>query len=108
MVNKEVMFMKKTIAVLMTCIFILSSLCIATAETVVSYTYDEEITEIKDSDTPESAPMEIVSDDVIPQAAPEILPQTGGIPIEAFYGLGIVFILAAIVISRRKAPKAEF
>lgn len=106
--------MKKLFAVLLALVFMISCISVATAETVVSYTYDEETTEIEEEITefqdeviPESAPEELLTDEVIPQAAPDVLPQTGGIPVEAFYGLGAVFILAAIVVLRKKSPKAE-
>lgn len=107
--------MKKVFVVLLTCIFLMSCVFVATAETVVSYTYDEEPTEIEDNDIPKSDPIEvdteeiipdeIISEEVIPLSAPEVLPQTGGIPVEAFYGLGVVCILAAVVVSKRKSPK---
>jgi len=110
--------MKKLFAVLLALVFMISCISVATAETVVSYTYDEETTEIEevfeeeieefqDEVIPESAPEELLSDEVIPQAAPAVLPQTGGIPVEAFYGLGAMFILAAIVISMKKAKVTQ-
>lgn len=33
----------------------------------------------------------------------DALPQTGGIPAEVFYGIGALFIIAALILSRKKA-----
>lgn len=33
----------------------------------------------------------------------DVLPQTGGIPAEAFYVIGALFIIAALILSRKKA-----
>lgn len=99
--------MKKLMSVLLICIFIISCMSIATAETVVTDMYQEETTEINDSELAKSAPDEIMTEEVVPQAAPDVLPQTGGIPVEAFYGLGIVFIIAAIIVSRKKTKTTE-
>ncbi len=53
--------------------------------------------------TPESPPVIDIEDDEIPEA----LPQTGGIPAEAFYIAGGVCILSAILILTRNSKSTD-
>ena len=62
--------------------------------TVTDDQYGEIEEEFEDEDTPEAPPVIEITD--------EVLPQTGGIPAEAFYIIGGLCIVSAILLLVRK------
>lgn len=107
--------MKKPVSLVLVFLFILvvGGICFAAPTvpdeavpgspvTVDSATYGETPVDIMDegvagdgSDTS----MEIIEDEEVAKD----LPKTGGVPSEAFYGVGGLFVVAALVLSRKKA-----
>ncbi|NLK86641.1 MAG: LPXTG cell wall anchor domain-containing protein [Clostridiaceae bacterium] len=114
--------MKKLISLILTLLMVLSISSIAFAESeetaiddnevpevvrnVDSATYDEERTEV-DNDDPESPAMVEISEQDVPLAS--ALPDTGGIPAEAFYVAGALFVVAALILAlkRNKADQKD-
>lgn len=76
----------------------------ATPENVDSATYEEPPIEITDGDVP-GGPLKTSADvtQIEEEEIPKDLPKTGGIPSEAFYGVGGLFVVAALVLSRKRA-----
>lgn len=70
-------------------------------DTVTDSQY-EEITEFEEGEVPQSVPII----DVVDEKVPEALPQTGGIPAEAFYIVGGICILSAILLLTRKSKSS--
>jgi LPXTG-motif cell wall-anchored protein len=70
------------------------------ARNVNAATYDPETTEIK-KDTPEISPGIVEIDEQEVPLAPA-LPSTGGIPAEAFYVAGALFVVAALILALKK------
>lgn len=65
---------------------------------------DEQYSEFEEELPPESAPITNMEDQVVPAA----LPQTGGIPAEAFYIVGGICILSAVLLlTRTKKSSAK-
>lgn len=113
--------MKKLVSVVLifSVIMIIGSICFAAPkdtnipdpkvpgaqpENVDLATYEEPPFEIIDEGVPGRRPD--ASADVTKMEEEEIpkdLPKTGGIPSEAFYGVGGLFVVAALVLSRKKA-----
>lgn len=104
---KEAIPLKKMIclllALLFTLLFTLSAFAatedisdplLSTSGTVTDDQYGEREEEFEDEDTPEAPPVIEITD--------EALPQTGGIPAEAFYILGGLCIVSAILLLTRK------
>lgn len=102
--------MKKLITILLALILLLglSGICYGDIEdepipgaptTVDSEMYGTEET-ILDDGIPESG---VKTETVVDEAIPKALPKTGGIPAEAFYVAGGLFIVAAVIISMKKA-----
>lgn len=75
-------------------------------ETVTSTVYRETTIEITDEGVPSSIPdvLDII-DEEVPFDAPE-LPDTGGVPPEVFYLVGVVFIVIGILFSLKKNKNA--
>ncbi|NLK86638.1 MAG: LPXTG cell wall anchor domain-containing protein [Clostridiaceae bacterium] len=63
-------------------------------------TYDPEITEIEKSDPEVSPGLVDIDEEEVPLAP--ALPNTGGIPAEAFYVAGALFVLAALILALKK------
>lgn len=61
-------------------------------------TYDPESTEVKRTD-PEVSPGIV---EINEQEVPAALPNTGGIPAEAFYVAGALFVVAALILALKK------
>jgi len=74
----------------------------APPENVLDNTYEE----LEDEETPASTPETSfetidIGDEEPPKA--DALPETGGIPAEVFYAIGALFIVAALILFRKKA-----
>lgn len=67
----------------------------APVENVNAATYVE-----PDEAIPTAPVNESVTDEVVPKG--DALPKTGGIPAEAFYAAGALFVVAALIISKKK------
>jgi LPXTG-motif cell wall-anchored protein len=113
--------MKKLIGLVLvfSIVFIIGSVCFAAPEdttipdpevpgelpeNVDLATYEEPEVEIQEESVPAGLPD--TSSDVVKieeEEIPKALPKTGGIPSEAFYGIGGLFVVAALVLSRKKA-----
>ncbi|MGI6669084.1 MAG: LPXTG cell wall anchor domain-containing protein [Acetivibrionales bacterium] len=76
----------------------------APLENVDAATYEEPPVEIEDEGIPEGLPDTFAEvTEIEEEEIPRDLPKTGGIPAEAFYAVGGLFVIAALVLSRKKA-----
>lgn len=74
----------------------------APAENVLDMTYRELHDEAVPTGDADSSPEIInIAEEEIPKA--DVLPKTGGIPAEVFYVAGALFIMAALILSVKKA-----
>ncbi|MGE5613688.1 MAG: LPXTG cell wall anchor domain-containing protein [Bacillota bacterium] len=72
----------------------------APLENVDTATYDEPPVEIEEEGVPGGEPDTSAE---VTEIKEEELPKTGGVPAEAFYAVGGLFVVAALVLSRKKA-----
>ena len=106
--------MKKILSLVLslTLIIILGSVCFAAQEdtTIKETEVPKASAESVDKSTYKTPPIKM-DDELIPKgpssASVEKLPKTGGIPAEAFYVAGVLFIAAALIISKKKVKVAS-
>ena len=88
--------MKKLVSIVLTLVLIVSFGIACFAESVDDSTYKEKTNQIDRVTSLEEA---------IPQGSS--LPKTGGIPAEAFYAVGAILIVGALIISKKKTKPAS-
>ena len=91
--------MKKLLCIVLTLVLIVSLGSICFAENVDNSTYDEKSNKIIEKDLVSSV------DEAVPSGSS--LPRTGGVPAEAFYAVGALLIVGALVISKKKPKPAS-
>lgn len=109
--------MKKILSILLifTFVFAMASICYAATEnipdpsapgsgtTTTNVTYPDPI--IPDEDIPEGPPETTettkIGDSSVPKSGE--LAKTGGVPAVVFYSIGVICIIAALIVSRRKS-----
>ena len=101
--------MKKILSLVLslTLIFILGSVCFAEQDdSLVSRVLKENVN-VATYSTPSIKSGEELIPGGSSAASVEKLPKTGGIPAEAFYVAGVLFIAAALIISKKKVKVAS-
>lgn len=71
------------------------------SDIVIKEQYGETV-EFEENEVPQALPII----DVVDEKVPEALPQTGGVPAEAFYIVGGICILSAILLLTRKSKSS--
>lgn len=110
--------MKKFVSMLILVMLLVGLVLSSSATTVTGEIYVDALTEVlsePNADMPKGAPVspndttpkgEVLPNDATPKGEPA-LPKTGGIPMFAFMGTGVLLIVIAIVISSKKQKTAK-